>query len=398
MKHKKIRILTAAALLITAFSSAIMSGCTSMKVNKILKGLEQEDTDCPEYSLEKYTANYWEGNVIYNEAVMPLEEPDGSVKPIPLLYRAEKILSVRDSSLGTLYQEGKDYLLEDGQLVIPEGSSIKTVEYNQYYPPEDYQGPKIQKTDGSGYILWCDGFNLHQLQIAVTYIHVDKWEAAVPPAQGNTLSITLSKLEKKEPVKILIYGDSIASGCNSSSDTGDEPFAPKWYEMMEAALKKKYSYQDITIINTAVGGTDSAWGAQNAYNSCKVHEPDLAILAFGMNDIHTDPADFIENIRQIMDITSLGNYDCEFVLIAPMLANPQAGGFAGNQNFFREAMKNANWSSANHTVIADMTTFYEDLLARKRYWDMSCNNINHPNDFLARGYTQLMLRTLERES
>ena len=60
-------------------------------------------------------------------------------------------------------------------------------------------------------------------------------------ARKAGLDVTLSKLEKKEPVKILIYGDSIASGCNSSSDTGDEPFAPKWYEMMEAALKKKYS-------------------------------------------------------------------------------------------------------------------------------------------------------------
>ena len=382
-------------LIITCISLSILPGCTSMKVNKILKGLEESDMDCPAYDLEKYTAYYWDSDVIYNEAVMPLEEQDGSMQAIPLMYKAEKILSVRNSFLDTIYEEGKDYILQDGKLVIPEGSAIKTIPYSDYYPGRDHEGPKLNRVGGDGYILWCDGFNLHQWQIAVTYIHVDGWEGTVPPAQGESLPITLAKLEKKEPVKILVYGDSIATGANSSSDTGDEPFAPKWFEMMEASLKKKYGYDDITVINTAVGGTDSAWGAENAYKEGKEYEPDLAIIAFGMNDIHTDPYKFTENIGKIIDTISLGNYDCEFILIATMLANPETE-FSGNQVNFRDALKNANFGISNHIVIADMTTYYENLLAHKRYWDMSCNNINHPNDFLARGYAQLILRTLEK--
>ena len=382
-------------LIITCISLSILPGCTSMKVNKILKGLEESDMDCPAYDLEKYTAYYWDSDVIYNEAVMPLEEQDGSMQAIPLMYKAEKILSVRNSFLDTIYEEGKDYILQDGKLVIPEGSAIKTIPYSDYYPGRDHEGPKLNRVGGDGYVLWCDGFNLHQWQIAVTYIHVDGWEGTVPPAQGESLPITLAKLEKKEPVKILVYGDSIATGANSSSDTGDEPFAPKWFEMMEASLKKKYGYDDITVINTAVGGTDSAWGAENAYKEGKEYEPDLAIIAFGMNDIHTDPYKFTENIGKIIDTISLGNYDCEFILIATMLANPETE-FSGNQVNFRDALKNANFGTSNHIVVADMTTYYENLLAHKRYWDMSCNNINHPNDFLARGYAQLMLRTLEK--
>ncbi len=386
-----------AVIIVICVSLSILPGCTSMKINRIMKSLEEDDMDCPAYDLEKYTANYWESDVIYNEAVMPLEEQDGSIQPIPLLYKAEKILAVRDSSLKTLYEEGKDYILQEGKLVIPEGSSIETVAYSRYYPGKDYSGPKLDKVGGEGYVLWCDGFNLHQLQIAVTYIHTDTWEGTVPPAQGKNLPITLSKLEKKEPVKILVYGDSIATGANSSSDTGDEPFAPKWFEMMEASLKKKYGYDGITVINTAVGGADSAWGVENAYEKGKEYEPDLAIIAFGMNDIRTDPYQFTENIGEIIDTVSLGNYDCEFILIATMLANPETN-FSGNQADFRDALKKANFGTSNHIVVADMTTYYEDLLAHKRYWDMSCNNINHPNDFLARGYAQLLLRTLEKEA
>ncbi len=382
-------------LVIICISLNVFTGCSTTEIDKIMKGLEESDMDCPEYNLEKYTAYYWESDVIYNEAVMPLKEEDGSMQPIPLMYKAEKILAVRDSSLKTLYEEGKDYILQDGMLVIPEGSAIETVDYNTYYPDRKYTGKKLPKAEGRGYILWCEGFNLHQMQIAVTYAHVDEWEGTVPPAQGESLPITLAKLENKEPVKILVYGDSIATGANSSSDTGDEPFAPKWFEMMEAALKKKYGYDDITIINTAVGGTDSAWGADNAGKNGKEYEPDLAIIAFGMNDINTEPYKFTENIGKIIDTISLGNYDCEFILITTILANPETT-FSGNQADFRDALKNTNFGNASHIVVADMTTYYEDLLAHKRYWDMSCNNINHPNDFLARGYAQLMLRTLEK--
>lgn len=390
-KYSRILFLALAFVLM----AVSFSGCAQIKLNKIMEGLSEEDMDCPAYDLEKYTQYYWDSPVIYNEAVMPLEEEDGSMKPIPLMYEAEKILSVRNSFLDILYEEGKDYVLEDGKLVIPEGSAIETVAYSKYYPDESYKGPKLDKL-GGGYALWCDGFNMHQMQIAVSYVHVDQWKGEVPAAQGSTLTNTLAKLENKEPLKILVYGDSIATGAESSSFNKDKPFAPTWFEMMAESLKKKYGYDDIEIVNTAVGGTDSAWGSTNSIVNGKDQAPDLAIIAFGMNDMATDPTQFCNNISNIVLNISIGNPDCEFILVATMLANPETN-FSGNQILFRDAMKNYNFSFSGTTVIADMTTLYEDILANKRYWDMSSNNINHPNDFLARAYTMLMLRTMEKE-
>ena len=43
----------------------------------------------------------------------------------------------------------------------------------------------------------------------------------------------------------------------------------------------------------------------------------------------------------------------------------------------------------------DMTAVHESLLQRKRYADMTGNNINHANDYLARVYAQTLLKTLE---
>jgi len=380
--------------LVAVMLTVSFSGCAQIKSNKIMKGLSEEDMDCPAYDLEKYTNYYWDSDVIYNESVMPLEEEDGSIKPIPLMYKATKILAVRNSHLDVLYEEGKDYVLKDGMLVIPEGSSINTIEYTTYYPAE---GERITEKTGGGYIL---GGGLHELQIAVTYIHTDKWQGTVPKAQGGSLPKTVEKLKNKEPIKILIYGDSICEGAEATSTVGEDgtaPYMPTWFSMFEKKLKEVYDYDEIEIINTAVGGSDSQWGYQNSTERGRNYEPDLAIIGYGMNDIARDPVEFCDNISYIMmDITS-GNPDCEYILISTMLANPESAHFFGTQQYFNEAMQKYNWNFTATAVVADMTTLYSDILAQKRYWDINSNNINHPNDFLIRAYAQLMLRTLEVE-
>jgi len=46
-------------------------------------------------------------------------------------------------------------------------------------------------------------------------------------------------------------------------------------------------------------------------------------------------------------------------------------------------------------AVADMTTMSQELYAMgKRFRDMTGNNINHPNDFLARIYAQVLLKAL----
>ncbi|MBX2924337.1 MAG: hypothetical protein KF746_19200 [Chitinophagaceae bacterium] len=47
-------------------------------------------------------------------------------------------------------------------------------------------------------------------------------------------------------------------------------------------------------------------------------------------------------------------------------------------------------------AIADMTAVHEELLRHKAYQDMTGNNVNHPNDYLARWYAQVISALLIR--
>ena len=39
-------------------------------------------------------------------------------------------------------------------------------------------------------------------------------------------------------------------------------------------------------------------------------------------------------------------------------------------------------------TVVPMTALHAETLERKKYWDMTANNINHPNDMLIRMYAQ----------
>ena len=86
------------------------------------------------FDLETCLYPYWEGNTVYNESVMVVRDEQEKLPPIPLLYPADEILEVRSSDWKHLYQEGKDWKLENGMLIIPEGSSVPIMTHAEYYP------------------------------------------------------------------------------------------------------------------------------------------------------------------------------------------------------------------------------------------------------------------------
>ena len=92
-----------------------------------------------------------------------------------------------------------------------------------------------------------------------------------------------------------------------------------------------------------------------------------------------------------MDAVSSVQASSEFILIATSLANPEVRGFAGLQQAYLEPMLRLEREGV---CVADMTSLHAALLRRKAFRDMTGNNVNHPNDFLAAVYAQTVLRIL----
>lgn len=343
---------------------------------------------------------FWASGFIYNESLTMTEGENGAIEA-PLMFQPECILTVRSATLENLYEEGKDWVFRDGKICLVPGSAIPFFTKEQLYPAAKWKDKFFPHYGAEGYILFEEGNYFHRHQIAVTYTcKKGQWDGLIPQYAGNQLSRTIRCLRRGKQLKMVLFGDSISAGYNASSfGDGAPPYLPCWGEMIAEGLRDHYA-AEVEFMNPSVGGMTSQWGMENAEKLVAQHEPDLVLIGFGMNDgtNQTPPEKFRQNIQAIMDTVRHANPDAEFILIATIVPNKEAGvdrdhSFWGEQVNYLPQLKEI--CKTKQAALADMTTLHLDLLKRKRFIDMTGNNVNHPNDFLSRWYAQFILAMLK---
>lgn len=366
------------------------------------------------YNRERYLAPLWEGDTVYHEICMFNKLPDGTVKPRTLLYHPEQVLAVRSYDRQTVYTEGVDYRLEGDTLFwIPTGA-IVPLPCDVYALPEeehpDWAWLKLEPPF-EGVANVGNAELMAPYYVDITYTHKDGWTGPVPDNQASRLPRLAKKLQNGEPVHCLFYGDSITVGWNSSGlseiavdlstraitpyfDGVVPPYAPNWAGMITEQMAA-YSGGQVYRTNRAAGGSDSGWGIAYMEQLCATFHPDVVFLAFGMNEADRDPLAYRENILKMMDYFRSVTPETEFVLISPMMPNPEILCFQEKHNIpLFEAELRAIQEQHPGVAVAPVNTMFRHLLTRKSFLDYTGNMVNHPNDFGARLYAQTILRTV----
>ena len=342
------------------------------------------------YSLDTWLVPYWDGYITYHESVMFVGD-DGA----PLLYKPEDIFSVRSWDLKTEYVEGVDYEVKDGKIYRLEGSAMPHFTWNEFYPTSKATSVSGNAYEGTNkpFVFFAEGTYFHKNQVFVTYNH-QKDESLFVPKKSEKLHKFIDKLEKGEEVNLVFFGDSITAGANASGrgDNPQAPYTPMWTKMVTSALEAKYPKAKINYTNTAVGGKETNWGIENLESEVNAHKPDLVVLGFGMNDGKKSTEAFAANIKKMVDGILAKNPDCEIALIGTMLPHSETV-YYRDQHLQEAALCGLAKSYTNVDVIP-MTSVHKSLLEHKRYFDMTGNNVNHPNDFLIRVYAQTILKVL----
>ena len=352
------------------------------------------DKSILKYDREIYIKPFSSGEVMYFETVLPLE---GEV--ISLLYPVEEVYFLTDYGLKVIYEEGKDYLVKDGKIIIPKGSKIKTLPVDNYYPKANSEFPsKIipelcsYKFNEERYICFGESDYMSTKQIAVTYRHKNTHPLYEQKVQVDKLPNFFDKIEKEHEATVLFYGDSITVGCNSSgTEYGNHssPYAESFPVMVKDTIADRLKAK-INYVNTAVGGTTTKWGEENYQERVNKYHPDLLILAFGMNDPWSKEEHMV-SIRNIIEGVRKDNPKCDIVLISTSVPNVESEMTKFHMQTFYQEYDKIDIERVAHV---NMTLAHLDLLKYKKFKDMSGNNVNHPNDFLARLYAQSILKVL----
>ncbi len=343
---------------------------------------------------ESYMKPIWEGGLITDETVFPLRGKDETGPfSVRLLNPIERILSVRTATHDTEFEEGRDYEVRDGELYIPADTRIPVIYHDRFSEPATRK--HYAHTDG-GFLFFGVRNDLHKLQLAVTYESAaNSFDGHYRPAADKALSGVRAKLTAGEVLKLAFFGDSITFGCNASGLYDDIPPHMPIYPRLVAETLSGRGYH-IHYYNPSVGGKATPWGVEVAAKKFENFAPDLAVIAFGMNDGSgmLPVEDYIGNTRKIIHTIREKSPDSAFILVATTLPNPLAQGFFGLQPDYEAPL--AVLADEEGAAFLNMTELHRTMLTRKEFHHMTGNNINHPSDFLARVYAQGILALIGR--
>ena len=363
--------------------------------------------------------NIFGGTTAVKETVMFLDK--GDVKS--LLYPIKSIVSVTSYDGKKVYEEGKDYVVEDGKLKITADSSIKVITSDKYY---NHAGSIIQM---NGKPMFWGESQVKQWQVSVTYEHDAAWEGYVQESQLEIYQNFVKKLIAGEDVTVFFYGDSITWGACSTYAEGVQPKQGAYAMLFTEALADLFGYKvkyvntglqasmpchpvptaeygtgdrgTITYVNTAIGGWNSNDGVTNfdkfVKQQVEKHGCDLFVIGYGMNDGGFAATTTKTNIKKMID----GMYEIK-PEVSVMIVSTMTPHSGSNWDFDAikqqerqlESLAKQLRKDDKAVAVACVHSVSVAIQEHKTFNDYSGNNINHPNDWFYRVYAQTLLQTL----
>lgn len=324
---------------------------------------------------------FWSAPRMENEPLLFVQQKGEATATARLLWKPTSDITITHPDLTMTYVAGADYNWKPGTNIVEltPWSRIPFKNADQLRFPTG-----TPNTHGDG-IFFSEGHVFHDLQVQASYEHAPDWAAPLPRAKRERLPRSLSKLGAKQPLRLVVLGDSISAGYNASGFTKAPPFQPPYAGLVAQELQGRFESQ-VTLTNLSQAGTKASWGL-TMMPQLKAAAPDLVILGFGMN--HRESAVLYETeMRQLVAAVRGAAPDADIILVASMTANP----LYRPAPLFVEYRDALNRLESSNIAVADVTAVWLELLRRKPFLDLTGNNINHPNDFGHRVYAQVILQ------
>ena len=331
------------------------------------------------YNIGSLLTPVWDTRIVYRETFAMIKE--GDTCKAPFLYKPDRILKIESYDGTGVYELGRDCYLDGNEIHMAPGTRIKMMCDKRFLDSETVD----------------DNSNITDHQIAITYRTTDTWKGFLPSNQIDNLISFKKKIENREKLNIVLYGDSICCGFDKGAEYDSDQHQPIWPKALIDGLRDSYAYdndRDVQLINVSESGKDLDWAYDNVGSRVFGYDPDLVILGFGNKD-RTDGSEYANKTLKIIDKIRDRFPKCEFVLISTILPDPDKQtpsiDFDQYQSRYSDAL---NSITSRGIVLADVQSVYKEILKHKRYADITGNLQGYPNEFISAVYAQVLYETL----
>ena len=133
------------------------------------------------------------------------------------------------------------------------------------------------------------------------------------------LQMDLNGLIENGPITIVAFGDSVTHGFLN----GDEvDYDTVYWNRLRKKLNAVRNYVPVNVINAGIGGITAKDSLERLEKQVLIHEPDLVIVCFGLNDVNGELCDYIAALREIFERCK--QRGAEVVFLTPNMLNTYA--------------------------------------------------------------------------
>ncbi len=302
-----------------------------------------------------------------------------------LLFPAKSIQHLYNALTGMEFEANRDYRWAPGNNMIerPAGSRIAFLSDADLHPVESvryYPDPEANAVPNAGQRnLRFDTrlfFAEHQFEVDYEPLNTDF------PAE---LQIT-PKLPRFSRMAVL--GDSITEGYNASGYLG------------KSSSRKPYANLVADAVNAELGNFGLK-GVSTVYwrevkKKVTAFKPDLIVIAYGMNDLCGMTAKaYVAELDCAVNYFRMQCPAARLVLVSAMSGNPEWEGTPiAASAAFAEAL--AKYTAKTKITFANLHKVWSWAMARKGFFSLTGNGVNHPNDYGHTFYARTILAALSR--
>ncbi len=106
-----------------------------------------------------------------------------------------------------------------------------------------------------------------------------------------------SGLTEYGPINIVIFGDSVSHG----AVLANIDYENVYWNLLKKKLNQFRDYIPVNMINASIGGTTARESVPRIEKQVLVHEPDLVIVCFGLNDVNRELDDYLDALKTIFE-------------------------------------------------------------------------------------------------
>ncbi len=125
-----------------------------------------------------------------------------------------------------------------------------------------------------------------------------------------------AELEKEGPITIVAFGDSVTHG---ALKIGEINYETVYWNRLKKKISDVRNYVPVNVINAGIGGVSAKSSIARIEKQVLIHNPDLVIVCFGLNDVNGPLDSYLSSLKIIFEKCSESG--CDVIFMTPNMLN-----------------------------------------------------------------------------